>query len=244
MRQVRAAAAVVALLLPGGAITAETLDPAFLVGDRFLYERIRLDAQGGELERTAVAWEVLASDSAGHRLRITEGSGGDSSATEWVFDRDNNVLFQQIGHCRLVSEPHSGRYAWPMAEGSDWSAAYEIAEICDDDPQARSPKAACTLVAEVVATGTWQVMGIENPAIAIQRVVTCADPGNPGAVALRWEKEFLCPDLAVRCFFEYDWVVLQPGQAAGDRLAAYHDAPESQEYDGRVSETLIDIILQ
>lgn len=235
--------AILALIaLPGPAAAEE--QAAFLPGDLFVYERLRLDGAGTEQARSTVTWEVLASDGGGHAIRITEDGAGGSSASDWIFDRDNNVLHQQLEGCRVVNEPHSGRYAWPMSQGSTWSLDYRIVERCDATPGQERLVATCNVEARAVSTGTWALRGFENPAIEIGRTVACSDPARPGAVLIRWEKELLCPELAVRCLLEYDWVLLPAPRATETVVRAYRELPELQSYDGQVRETLVDVQLQ
>lgn len=232
-----------AILGVSGEVAAQ--EPAFFVGDLFVYERTRLDGAGNEQARTTVNWEALASDSGGHTIRITEiAAGGGSSASDWTFDRDNNVLHQQLEGCRLVNEPHSGRYAWPMSQDSRWRLDYRIVERCDATPGQERLVASCSVEAKAVSAGTWELQGFENPAIEIVRTVACTDPARPGAVLIRWEKELLCPELAVRCIFEYDWILLPAPRATETIVQAYRDLPELQTFDGRVREILVDVLLQ
>ena len=228
--------------LPGPAAAEEPA--AFLPGDLFVYERLRLDGAGTEQARTTVRWQALASDGSGHTIRITEEGAGGGSVSDWVFDRDNNVLYQQLEGCRVVNETHSGRHAWPMSQGSSWRLDYRIVERCDATPGQERLVATCNVEARTVSAGTWALKGFENPAIEIARTVACSDPARPGAVLIRWEKELLCPELAVRCIFEYDWVLLPPARATETIVQAYRDLPELQSYDGRVRETLFDVQLQ
>lgn len=230
------------LLLAAAPVAAE--EPAFFVGDRFFYQRTAFDAAGVAGPSGSVVWEVLESTVAGHRIRITEPLGGDTVASEWDFDRANNALAQHLGRCRIVNDPHSGRYSWPLSEGASWSAEFSVSEVCAYETEVVTLRATCSLTAAAVAVGSYRVRDIENPAAAIERVVICEDAQNPGAVALRFEQEFLCPELGVRCYFAYDWVLLGPEVATPDLLLDYLRDPEAQRYDGRVEEKLVDVELQ
>ena len=238
------AALVAALALPAGAALAE--EPAYLAGDRFIYERVVLDAAGQETKRLAVVWEVLESTTSGHRIRIVEDPEGEALAAVWDFDRDHNALAQELGHCRTASEPDAGRYRWPMGSDSAWSATYDVVQYCRYESLETKPQARCEVSAKVVAQGTFDGLQQPLPAIAIERVVTCVGPSGDaaGGAALRWEKELLCPTLGVRCGYEYDWITFGPGQATPTVLGAYRDLPEAQSFSGRVVETIRDVQLQ
>lgn len=118
-----------ALLLAAAPLQAAAEDPAFLAGDRFVYERTAFDAAGVAGAPGTVTWEVLESTAAGHLIRIAEPLGGETVTTDWRFDRANNALWQQVGRCRIVNEPHAGRYSWPLREGAAWTADYEVSEV-------------------------------------------------------------------------------------------------------------------
>jgi len=229
-------AALAVLLLPAGAALGQ--EPAYLAGDRFLYQRVVLDATGQETARVEVAWEVLESTTTGHRIRIVEDLAGQAQATVWRFDRDHNALEQELAECRNASEPNAGRYRWPMSNDSAWTATYEVVQRCP----AAAPKlhGRCEVDAKVVAQGTYDALQAPAPAIAIERVVTCVGPSGNAleGAAIRWEKELLCPTLGVRCAYTYDWIVFGPGQATPTVLGAFRDLPEAQTWHGSVSETL------
>jgi hypothetical protein len=236
MSPLRVAAA--ALLLPAALSPALAQEPAYLAGDRFIYERIERDSAGLETKRLEVVWEVLESTTTGHRIRIVEDPAGAAKETVWIFDRDHNVLAQEAGACRNASEPNAGRYRWPMSNDSAWSAVYDVVQHCPGESPKRQGR--CEVQAKVVWQGTYDALQAPAPAIAIERVVTCVGPTGSAldGAAVRWEKELLCPTLGVRCAYEYDWVVFGPGQATPTVLSAFRDLPEAQTWGGRVGETL------
>jgi hypothetical protein len=230
------------LLVTTGALA----DPAFLAGDRFSYERVKYDATGHQTEVSEVTWEVLESTDTGHRIRVDELLNGTPTSSVWTFDRDNNALQQEVGHCRNVSEPDNGRYRWPMGTGSTWSVDFDATSYCQYETLETKPLSHCEVRAQVVNQGSYSFLGHDWPTIAIERVVACSGPGDTlaGGIAIRWEKEELCPTLAVRCTFEYDWVLLGAGQWTPAQLAAYRAAPERQNWAGRVREVLRDAELK
>ncbi len=221
-------------------------DPAFVAGDRFVYERTKYDATGAETERSDVTWQVLESTETGHRIQIDELLSGTPTATVWNFDRDNNALSQEIGHCRNVNDPDSGRYRWPMSNDSTWDVAFDVTQVCQYETLETKPQAHCESSAKVVWQGEYEFLTLKLPAIAIERVVACGGPGSglAGAIAVRWEKELLCPTLGVRCTFEYDWVGLAAGQWTAASLQAFRDDAEHQRYSGRVREVIKDTELK
>jgi len=241
-RAMRRVLAVLSMLAAPATTAAQ--EPAFYVGDRFIYQRTAFDAAGTASAPGTVTWEVLESTAEGHRIRVTEPIGGEAVSSEWDFNRANNALAQHLGRCRIVNDPDSGRYAWPLQEGAAWDAVFTVSEVCGSAGEEVTLRATCSLAAEAVAVGTYRVQEIENPAAAIQRLVICEDARNPGAFALRFEQEFLCPELGVRCFFAYDWVILGPEVASEELLEDYRDDPEAQRYDGRVEEELVEVQLQ
>lgn len=234
------------LILCAGCGLAAAAEPAYLAGDRFIYERVTYDAAGQETGRLPVVWEVLESTESGHRIAILEGSGEAAVTAVWTFDRDHNALALELGHCRTESRPNGGRYRWPMDSSSAWTATYGVVQSCNDETLEVTPQAECEVRAKVVGQGFFEGLQPPAPAIAIERVVTCFGPGGDpaGGAAIRWEKELLCPTVGVRCGYEYDWVVLGPGQATPTVLGAFQELPEAQTWSGRVDETLRDLELR
>lgn len=234
------------VLLPLLAATSALADPAFLAGDRFTYQRVKYDATGKQTEVGDVTWEVLESTESGHRIRVDELLNGTPTTSVWSFDRDNNTLAQEIGHCRNVNDPDGGRYRWPMGTGSTWSVDFDVTSYCQYETLETKPLSHCEVRAQVVNQGSYSFIGHDWPTIAIERVVVCSGPGDKlaGGIAIRWEKEELCPTLAVRCTLEYDWVILGAGQWTQDQLAAYRAAPERQAWAGRVREEIKDLMLK
>lgn len=234
------------LFLAAGCGLAQAAEPAYLAGDRFIYERVVADAAGRETQRLPVVWEVLESTGAGHRIAIVEGTGAAAATAVWTFDRDHNALSLELGNCRTESTPNGGRYRWPMNSSSSWTATYSVVQSCSDRTPAVTPQAECEVTAKVVGQGFFEGLQPPAPAIAIERVVTCFGPGGDpaGGAALRWEKELLCPTVGVRCSYEYDWVTFGPGQATPTVLRAFQELPEAQSWSGRVSETLRDLELR
>lgn len=234
------------VLLPLFAATAVLADPAFIAGDSFTYERVKYDATGKQTERSEVTWEILESTDSGHRIRVDELLNGTPTSSVWTFDRDNNALEQELGHCRNVTVPDNGRYRWPMGTGSTWNVDFDATSYCQYETLETKPLSHCEVRAQVVNQGSYSFLGHDWPTIAIERVVVCSGPGDKltGGIAIRWEKEELCPTLAVRCTLEYDWVILGAGQWTSAQLAAYRAAPERQAWAGRVREEIKDAELK
>ncbi|MBM3482075.1 MAG: hypothetical protein FJX66_02110 [Alphaproteobacteria bacterium] len=233
------------LLIPLAAVAEEKVVPeaAFVAGDRFHYERAITDLTKQTRRSGTVDWEALESTSEGHRIRITETVEGTTTDTIWRFNRDNNVLAQELPNgCESVNSPHSGRYKWPMASDSIWSQDFNAVERCAGGGEDK-PVAACEVQARVVAQGTMQVNEKPWPAIAIERIVLCRSLTNPGWVSVRFEKEALCPTLGVRCVFEADSVMLNPEAATDDMLNVYRRNAEGQYYSSRTAYRLVDVQL-
>jgi len=233
------------LLLAAAVSADEPVVPeaAFMAGDKFHYERVITDLTKATKRTGTVIWEALESTSTGHRLRVSETMEGKTTATVWRFNRDNNTLAQELdGKCEQLMEPHAGRYQWPMSSSTTWNRTYRVYERCSGSDETKL-LAQCELMAKVVGQGSIEVIDKPWPAIAIERIVLCKMPANPGYVAARWEKELLCPTLGVRCMFEADTVMLAPEQATDKTLAAYRSNAQGQYYSGRTTDNLKDLEL-
>ena len=233
------------LLFPLTAMAEENVVPeaAFVAGDRFQYERSITDLTKQTRRSGTVVWEALESTSEGHRIRIVETIEGTTTDTVWRFDRDNNVLAQELSNgCENVNSPHSGRYKWPMKSDSFWSSRFNAVERCAGSNEEK-PVAECEVQARVVAQGTMEVNEKPWPAIAIERIVLCKSQTNAGWVSVRFEKEALCPTLGVRCVFEADSVMLNPESATEDMLNVYRQNAAGQYYSSRTADKLVDVQL-
>lgn len=212
--------------------------PAFTAGDRFLYERDIIDLTKATKRSGKVVWEALESTETGHRFRLSETIEGTTTETNWIFNRANNPLAQELGNgCANVNEPDGGRYQWPMDSTSTWNTRFRSFERCEGRAEDK-PLVECEVMAKVVAQGMYEGLDKPWPAIAIERVVLCKLPANPGYVSVRFEKELLCPTLGVRCVFEADTVVLPPDVATDKMLAAYRSNAEGQYYTNRTYDKL------
>lgn len=212
--------------------------PVFVVGNRYHFIRVTEDLVSGAQKNGTIVWEALEPVPGYPRFRIVETKEGKANEIIWRYDHINNPIAQELGNgCELLNEPDGGRYRWPIEEGTTWNARFEVVERCADEAEVKT-LASCDVYAKVIALGDYNGLGEPFPAAAIERVVPCTQPANPGHVSIRYEKELICLTIGMRCAFEADTVMLSPEEATEEALAAYRSQPDQQRFTNRISDKL------